>query len=55
MTTGGSEDTLNAVQQGKVQIAFVDGGLGTEGRENVREVAPLYTSGLHLLMKRELE
>lgn len=52
--TGGSEDTLNAVQEGKVQVAFVDGGLGVGGRDNVREVAPLFTSGLHLLMKKEL-
>ena len=52
--TAGSQDTLDAVQQGKVQVALVDGGLGSDGRENVREIAPLFTTGLHVLVKPEL-
>lgn len=52
--TGGSEDTLNAVQEGRIQVAMLDGGLGTEGRENVREIAPLFTTGLHVLVKQSL-
>lgn len=52
--TGGSEDTLNAVQSGKVQVAIVDGGLSPVGRENVREVTPIFETALHVLMKRQI-
>jgi TRAP-type uncharacterized transport system substrate-binding protein len=54
LQTGGSEDTLNAVQSGKVQIAIVDGGLSPVGRDNVREVTPIFETALHVLMKRQI-
>ena len=52
--TEGSENGLDAVQQGRVQFALIDGGLSHVGREDVREVAPLYLTALHLLMRRDL-
>jgi TRAP-type uncharacterized transport system substrate-binding protein len=54
LETGGSEDTLNSVQDGRVQVAIADGGLNAAGRANVREVAPLFLTALHVLMKREI-
>jgi TRAP-type uncharacterized transport system substrate-binding protein len=54
IATGGSEDTLNAVQSGRVQVAIVDGGLSPIGRGNVREVAPVFETALHVLMKQSI-
>jgi TRAP-type uncharacterized transport system substrate-binding protein len=52
--TGGSVDTLDAVQMGRVQVAITDGGLGLQARDNVREVAPLFLTALHVLMRSEI-
>ena len=50
----GSEDALNQVHSGKIDLALVGGGLSTEGRDNVREVIPLYVEPLHLLISPAL-
>jgi TRAP-type uncharacterized transport system substrate-binding protein len=47
----GSEDNLDTVNAGRADFAFVDGGLGAQGRANVREVAPLQITALHLVVK----
>lgn len=52
--TDGSENALDAVQQGRIQLALVDGGLSHEGRDNIREVAPLFLTALHLLVRRDI-
>jgi TRAP-type uncharacterized transport system substrate-binding protein len=52
--SGGSEATLDAVESGKVQVAIVDGGLSHAGRGDVREVAPIYLTALHVLMKKDI-
>ncbi len=46
----GSEDALDQVHAGKIDLALVGGGLSTEGRGNVREIIPLYVEPLHLLI-----
>jgi TRAP-type uncharacterized transport system substrate-binding protein len=52
--SGGSEATLNDVQSGKAQVAIVDGGLSHVRRGDVREIAPIYLTALHLLMKKDI-
>ncbi len=50
----GSEDALDKVHAGTIDLAFVGGGLSSAGRENVREIIPLYVEPLHLLVRSEL-
>jgi TRAP-type uncharacterized transport system substrate-binding protein len=50
----GSEDTLDGVNAGKVDLALVQGGLHVDGRPNVRQVATLNIEPLHFLVKKEL-
>ena len=52
--TEGSENALDAVQQGRIQLALVDGGLSHKNREDVREIAPLFLTALHMLMRHEI-
>lgn len=54
LETGGSEDTLRVLNEGRVQVAFANGGLGLNGLENVREIVPLFLTGVHLMMRREV-
>jgi TRAP-type uncharacterized transport system substrate-binding protein len=50
----GSEEALDLVNQGQIDLAFVQGGLGVGDRPNVRLVAMLQIEPLHLLVKKEL-
>jgi TRAP-type uncharacterized transport system substrate-binding protein len=52
--TAGSVDGLNKVNDNTIQFAFVEGGLGAEKWPNVREVAPLHTTMLHLVLRHSL-
>src|SRR5262245_24456842 len=52
--TAGSEEALDQVNEGKLQVALVQGGLGVGSRGNIRQVAALYVEPLHLLVKSEL-
>jgi TRAP-type uncharacterized transport system substrate-binding protein len=52
--TVGSEESLDWVEARKVDVALVQGGLSTEGRPDVREVAALQVEPLHLAVKKEL-
>jgi TRAP-type uncharacterized transport system substrate-binding protein len=53
--TAGSEASLDAVNQGKLDAALVQGGLRFEHRPHVRQVATLHVEPLHLFVKKELE
>jgi TRAP-type uncharacterized transport system substrate-binding protein len=54
VNSAGSEQSLDLVNDGTaVQAALTEGGLGAEGRPDVREVVPLHTTVLHLLLKPE--
>jgi TRAP-type uncharacterized transport system substrate-binding protein len=50
----GSEQSLDWVNSRKVDVALVQGGLSTEGRPNVRQVATLHIEPMHLVVKKEL-
>jgi hypothetical protein len=50
----GSEEALDLVNSGKVDCAFVQGGLGVGDRPNVRLVAMMQIEPLHLLVRKEL-
>jgi hypothetical protein len=50
----GSEDALDKVHANTIDLAMVGGGLSPTGRENVREVIPLYVEPLHLLVRPEI-
>jgi TRAP-type uncharacterized transport system substrate-binding protein len=52
--TAGSEDALDRVNAGKLDLALVQGGLHVDDRPNVRQVATLSIEPLHLLVKKEL-
>jgi TRAP-type uncharacterized transport system substrate-binding protein len=50
----GSEESLDLVNRGDVDCAFVQGGLGVGDRLNVRLVAMMHIEPLHLLVRKEL-
>jgi TRAP-type uncharacterized transport system substrate-binding protein len=50
----GSEEALDLVNEGQIDCAFVQGGLGMGDRPNVRLVAMMQIEPLHLLVKKEL-
>src|SRR5262249_41244847 len=50
----GAEESLDLVNNGHIDCAFVQGGLGVGDRPNVRLVAMLHIEPLHLLVKKEL-
>src|SRR5262245_15718901 len=50
----GSEESLDLVNSGEIDCAFVQGGLGVGNRPNVRLVAMMQIEPLHLLVKNEL-
>ena len=52
--TPGSEEALDQVNAGQLDLALVQGGLRVEDRPNVRQVATLNLEPLHLLVKKEL-
>jgi TRAP-type uncharacterized transport system substrate-binding protein len=50
----GSEESLDLVNRGEVDCAFVQGGLGVGDRPDVRLVAMMQIEPLHLLVRKEL-
>lgn len=52
--TAGSEDALDQVNAGRIDVALVQGGLTLGERTSVRQVAPLHVEPFHLLVKDEL-
>lgn len=52
--SSGSGEALQLVNDGKVDMALVQGGLDKEPFPNVRQVAALYQEPLHLLLKKDL-
>jgi TRAP-type uncharacterized transport system substrate-binding protein len=52
--TVGSEDSLNQVNSGAIDLALSGGGLSAVGRDSVREIMPLYVEPLHLLIRPDL-
>jgi TRAP transporter TAXI family solute receptor len=52
--TAGSENALDRVEAGNLELALVQGGLDTRQRSHLREVAPLHLEHLHLLVKKEI-
>src|SRR5262245_37016418 len=51
--TAGSEAALDQVNEGKLDVALVQGGLGLGNRANIRQVGALHVEPLHLLVKKE--
>jgi TRAP-type uncharacterized transport system substrate-binding protein len=54
LPSAGSEQALDWVNTRKVDAALVQGGLTSDGRSNVRQVATLHVEPMHLLVKKEL-
>jgi TRAP-type uncharacterized transport system substrate-binding protein len=54
LPSAGSEQALDRVNTRKVDVALVQGGLTSDGRSNVRQVATLHVEPMHLLVKKEL-
>lgn len=52
--SGGTLDKLGRIDAGEIDFALVSGALRADRFTHVREVAPLYTEALHLLVKQEL-
>jgi TRAP-type uncharacterized transport system substrate-binding protein len=52
--TRGSADALQRVNDGAIDIAFVQGGLRADRRSRVRQIASLHVEPLHLLVRAEL-
>lgn len=53
--TSGSEDALDRLETGALDLALVQGGLIARGRTHARQVASLKVEPLHLLVKAEIE
>lgn len=53
--TEGSEQALDLVDSGELDLALVQGGLEMRGRPGVRQVASLKIEPLHLLVKAEID
>jgi TRAP-type uncharacterized transport system substrate-binding protein len=54
VATSGSEESLQEVENGALDLALVQGGLDPRGRDQVRQVAALGIEPLHLLVKAEI-
>jgi TRAP-type uncharacterized transport system substrate-binding protein len=52
--SAGSDEDLDQVNAREVDVALVQGGLTTEGRSDVRQVATLHIEPLLLLVKKEI-
>ncbi len=53
--TTGSEESLDQVNAGAIDVALVQGGLDYSKRPNVRQIAALNVEPLHLLVRPELQ
>ncbi|MCI0681850.1 MAG: hypothetical protein L0Y71_07075 [Gemmataceae bacterium] len=54
MDVAGSEHSLEMVDAGKIDVAFIRGGMSLGGRDNVRQVTCLDVEVFHLLVRGEL-
>ncbi len=54
VSTAGSEDALDRLNAGQIDVAMIQGGLAIGTRTKVRLVSPLHVEALHLLVKKEL-
>ena len=54
VASAGSEDSLDELDAGRIDLALVQGGLGSGSRKNVRQLAALHLEPLHVLVKEEL-
>jgi TRAP-type uncharacterized transport system substrate-binding protein len=54
LPTTGSAEALEAVQLGRLEVAFVQGGIHMADRPGLRQVAALHVEPLHLLVKEEI-
>ncbi len=52
--TDGSEHALREMNDGRIDLAFVQGGLIGQHYPQVTQVAPLHLEPLHLLVKSEV-
>ena len=52
--TAGSDEAIDRVESGAIDVALVQGGMRQRGRTHVRQVATLYVEPLHLLVKAPL-
>jgi len=52
--TAGSDESLRELDAGRLDVAFVQGGLDLSGRPDLRQVAGLHVEPLHLLVKEEI-
>ena len=53
--TRGSEHALELIESGQLKLALVQGGLETQNRANIRQVASLKIEPLHLVVKSEID
>ncbi len=51
--TSGSEESLDLVDEGKIDVALVQGGIRLRGRDNIREVGLLNVEPLHVLVQKD--
>ena len=52
--TAGSDEAIDRVEAGAIDLALVQGGMRQRGRSHVRQVATLYVEPMHLLVKGPL-
>jgi len=52
--TDSSEEEVDRIERGEVDLALVSGAYRVEDYDRVRLVAPMYVEALHLLVKKEL-
>jgi len=52
--TAGSDEAIDRVEAGAVDLALIQGGMRQRGRSHVRQVATLYVEPMHLLVRGPL-
>ena len=52
--TAGSEESLDRLDAGQIDVAMIQGGLDLAGRGHLRQVASLHVEPMHLLVKKEI-
>lgn len=54
VSTAGSEEALQLVDAGKLDVAIVSSGILSTGKENIRELATFHVEPAHILIRKEL-
>ena len=52
--TTGSEECLDRIENGSIQVALINGALSTGSRHHIRQVATLHVEPMHLLVRGSL-